>query len=278
MQQAITSRLSAGDHPHGRRPPLGRDASCHQRNRAVKALVHATADDPRAPIGRPENLVERLRVWCAWFGSLLPLLPWLVTFWDEKTDPPKSVSHEATGASASKRLTPRGGPRRSAVVGVGGGDRTRAPRCFARTRSEMPHRSVCARPTTTCRGATTAQRTALCAGRCTRWQQRAKQWGREQPPRFLPMRPRGVPGGLLTPWYQYPDRSRNPPAICAPFARELSRAYTFQISRGSRRNFGGLSAMVPAQLRPSHRQRRGVVGHGKAVNPPPPPSAGQRGG
>ena len=57
------------------------------------------------------------------------------------------------------------------------------------------------------------------------------------PPGFSRQPPRGRPGGLLTPRCRCRDHSKNVRAICAPFARALSRAYALKITRGSHCTF-----------------------------------------
>jgi hypothetical protein len=61
--------------------------------------------------------------------------------------------------------------------------------------------------------------------------------GREQPPRvYRDSRPEAVPEGCSRPGIGVAN-TRECRAICAPFARALSRAYTQQITRGSHCTF-----------------------------------------
>ena len=84
---------------------------------------------------------------------------------------------------------------------------------------------------------TTTRWTALCAVRCSVLAARAVSGGVSNPPGLSRQPPRGRPGGLLTPRCRCCDHSPNVRAICAPFARALSREYTLQITRGSHCTF-----------------------------------------
>jgi hypothetical protein len=86
----------------------------------------------------------------------------------------------------------------------------------------MLHASVCAAPTTTCPDSVNRAADGAVCRPPHRSVHRAKQWGREQPPRFISYATPRVPGGLLTPRCRCRHYSRNPAAICAPFARVVA--------------------------------------------------------
>jgi len=154
-----------------------------------------------------------------------------------------SVSTRAHKALV-KLLTPRGGPRHRAVVGVGSNARRRVVRC-AYADAKIPNLTVCADEPTACPQFNIGQRTALCAGRDTHSQHRAKQWGREQPPRFLPYAtPGGSREGCSRPGVSVPIAR----GILQRSARRLRVRYRARTRRRSLARCAALSAMVRAGL------------------------------
>src|SRR5687767_7283364 len=113
------------------------------------------------------------------------------------------ISLPWSAASSQERLTPRGGPRRSAVVGVLPVRRPGECPCAAATKTFRPLVLTNVIGPASCGdrgGRVTRKRTAFYAGRLCPCDGPARgSGGVSNPPGFQPRPPRGRPGGLLTP-------------------------------------------------------------------------------